>query len=199
MTHEVTSDKGVIPSGILVLLRSLVGRRVVDVTRFSWWAAEEAQQECGLESEDVFSLTAGPAAIAFDSGVVIGVASNPSMNSVSVWMERDGTGSLVRSEPLSSDEELHPISAKDPKFACPFWHQVVGARVDAVSILIRRPTTARLKELPNEVGLCFSLDSGAKFIVAHGLHNDSDDFVIIPERLTLDTLHAELEEFCIGE
>ncbi|MCP1616176.1 hypothetical protein FBY21_0788 [Pseudomonas sp. SLBN-26] len=195
MVNEAVFDGGgVIPSDLLVPLRLLVGCRIVDVIRFSWWAPEEAQQECGLTSEEVFSLTAGPVAITFDSGVVMGVSSNPSTNSVSVWMERDKSGSLVRSDSLMSDEELHPISAKDQKFSCQFWYQVVGARVDAVSILVRRPATARLEELPNEVGLCFLLDSGEKFVAAHGLHDDSDDFVIIPEGLIWDVLHTELEE-----
>ena len=66
--------------------------------------------------------------------------------------------------------------------------------MDAVSILVRRPATARLEELPKEVGLCFLLDSGEKFVAAHGLHDDSDDFVIIPEGLIWDVLHTELEE-----
>ena len=199
MFNEETSDKGVIPSRVSALLRSLIGRRVVDATRFSWWAPEEAQQECDLASEDVFSLTAGPVAIAFDSGVVLGVASDPSTNSVSVWKERDEVGRLLRSEPRSSDEGLYPISATDRKFAHSFWHQMIGARVDAVSILVRKPRTARLGELPNEVGLCFSLDSGAKVVAAHGIHDDSDDFVIISEQQVLLRLRAELEEIQVGQ
>lgn len=199
MKNEFASNRGILPSGNAALLRSLVGCRIVDVTRFSWWAPEEAQHECDLAaSEDVFTLTAGPAAIAFDSGVVIGVASDPSMNSVAVWVEQDEEGNLMRSDPLSSEEELHTISARDSKFATAFWHQVIGARVDAVSILVRRPSSARLKELSNEVGLCFSLDSGAKIVAAHGLHNDSDDFVLISERLILDILRTELEEVSVA-
>lgn len=198
MDNEAASAKGVIPSRLWVDLRSLVGCGIVSITRYSWWAPEEAEQECRLASKDVFSLTSGPATIAFDSGVILGIASDPSKNSVSVWVERDRAGLSVRGGALSCDEELHPISANDPKFASSFWHRVIGAQVRAISLLVRKPRTARLAELPNEVGLCFLLDSGVRVIAAHGLHDDSDDFAIIRDDLILEQICADLNEVRIG-
>lgn len=192
------SGNGVVPSRLQVDLRSLVGYRVVSLIRYSWWAPDEAEQECRLASKDVFSLTCGPAAIAFDSGVILGVASDPFKNSVSVWVERDRADLSVCAGTLSCDEELHPISANDPKFASSFWHRVIGAQVRAISLLVRKPRTARLAELPNEVGLCFLLDSGARVIAAHGLHDDSDDFAIIQDDFVLERICAELNEVQIG-
>jgi hypothetical protein len=188
-----TSRDDTLPSNLSALLRSLVGLRLVEATRFSWWPPDEAQKECSLASEDVFSLTAGPVTLTFDSGVVVGIASNPSTNSVSVWLERD------KEEPLSTDEELYPVSATDSKFASTFWHQVIGARVDAVSIFVQEPRTVSYQHLPNEVGLCLTLDSGARVVAAHGLHDDSDDFSIIPEQLVMEELRAGLEEVRIEE
>lgn len=199
MTSELASEGHGLPSRNMALLRSLVGRTVVGATRYSWWVPSEAQNECRLaESKDVFSLTSGPAVIEFDSGFAIGVASDPSLNSVSVWVERDESGVVTRTEPVSSDGELYPVSATDPQFASVFWHQVIGASVSSVSVLVRLPSTARLGRLPNEVGLCFSLDSGAKFVAAHGLHDDSDDFVLIPEQLILSSLRSELNDVLIS-
>ena len=137
--------------------------------------------------------------IAFDTGVVLGIASDPSINSISVWIEKNEVGQQLRDEPLASDEDLHAISATDPLFADHFWQSVIGARVDAISIFVRRPVSARLAELPNEVGLCFALDSGAKVVAVHGLHDDSDDFAIIPDQLILGSIRDDLQEFPLGE
>ena len=147
---------------------------------------------------DLFSLTAGPAAIEFDSGLVLGMASDPAQDSVIVWVEKNEAGQEIASTPLSSDKDLHPISARDPMFANHFWHQVVGAKVVSISILVRKTQSARLAELPNEVGLSFLLDSGEKVIATHGLHDDSDDFSIISDRFIMDVLRGDLEELPVA-
>ena len=110
-----------------------------------------------------------------------------------VWVERDSTGHSAR-DPLTSDTSLHPIPATDPLFADDFWRGVVGATVRAISIVVRKPATARLAELPNEVGLCFTLNSGSKLVAVHGLHDDSDDFAIITEYRIPKAVRASLRE-----
>lgn len=167
------------------------------LTRFSWWKAEDAEQECGIGRKDVFSLTAGPLAVEFDTGMILGMASDPSINSVLVWTEKDKEGRMLQEEPLESDDELHPISATSTEFADNFWRDVLGSTVVGVSILVRRPTSARLSQLPNEVGLCFSLNSGLKMLAVHGLHDDSDDFAVIPEERVLNSLRPELHELVL--
>jgi len=136
--------------------------------------------------------------ITFDTGVVLGIASDPSTNSVSVWIEKNEAGQLLREEPLESDDELHPVSASDQRFADDFWRLVIGSKVGSISVLVRNPTTARLAELPNEVGLCFSLDSGVKLVASHGLHDGSDDFSIISDQRIQASLRAELQELSLG-
>lgn len=194
----LSPKKGVVPSRLVSELRSLVGRRILAATRFSWWAPEVAKEECGLASEDVFSLTAGPVSFAFDSGVVLAASSDPRINSVCVWVERDETGRLVWGESLSRDEDLYPISATDPKYASAFWHRMIGATVSSVYVLVRNPLSLRLAELPNEVGLRLLLSSGESVVAAHGLHNDSDDFVTIPDQYIMERLRGDLTELQIG-
>jgi hypothetical protein len=195
---ENTSHTSDIPSRHAGVLGSFIGHRIIAATRFSWWSPEEAKEECGVREQDVFSLTAGPVAISFDSGAILGIASEPSVNSVVVWMERDEAGHSMREEPLSSDTDLYPILATDPTFADDFWHGVIGAKVEAITTLVRKSRSPRLADLPSEVGLCFLLDSGVKVVAAHGLHDDSDDFVIIPDHLILAAIRADLHEAPIG-
>jgi len=197
MGVEDPSVKGAIPSRHLEILRSLIGVGITDVTRYSWCPPEQAGYEYGVSSRDVFSLTAGPVAFTFDSGLILGVASDPSLNSVLLWVEKSAEGQLTRHEPLSTDEELYPVSATDSTFASDFWRQLIGAKVNAVSILLRAPESARLAELPNEVGLCFDLGSGIKVVAAHGLHDDSDDFAIIPYQLIMDGIRSGIDEVVI--
>ncbi len=194
MTIEPISEESRIPSRFAHVLRALVGHRISGATRYSWWAPEETEQECGVKGQEVFSLTAGPVAIAFDTGLTLGIASEPSANSVCVWIEQDEAGQSARDEPLALDTDLHPVQASDTTYADDFWRTVIGSRVTAVSVLVRRPATARLAELPNEVGLCFVMESGAKVVAAHGLHDDSDDFSMIPYQAILARIGAELEE-----
>lgn len=194
MTNETTSGNSCIPSQFAHALRALVGHRITGATRYSWWAPEDNEQECGVQGQDVFSLTAGPVAIAFDTGVTLGIASEPSTNSVCVWMEQDEAQQSKREEPLALDTDLHPVHASDTRYAGDFWRSVIGSRVTAVSVLVRKPATARMAELPNEVGLCFSMDSGVKVVASHGLHDDSDDFSVISYQFIPARIGAELEE-----
>lgn len=195
---EKTSHTSDIPSRFAGVLAAFIGHRIIGATRFSWWSPEEAKEECGVKERDVFSLTAGPVAISFDSGAILGIASEPSVNSVVVWMEQDEAGQSMRDEPLSSDTDLYPILATDPTFADDFWRGVIGAKVAAISTLVRKSRSPRLAELPSEVGLCFLLDTGVKVVAAHGLHDDSDDFVIIPDHLILESIRADLQEVPIA-
>ena len=199
MTLENTSGMSRIPSHFVSVLRALVGHRIIGVTRYGWWNPEDTEQACGVKGQDVFSLTAGPVVIEFDTGMALGIASEPSTNSVSVWVEKNEAGQSVRNEPLASDEELHPISATNVMFADQFWRHVIGSKVNEISILVRKLSNVKFAELPNEVGLCFSLDSGLKIVAAHGLHDDSDDFAIIPDKLILHSLRSELQELSLKE
>lgn len=198
MNIESTAATSVIPSHLAAVLRQTVGRRIVSATRYSWWAPAEAERQCKVPMSDLFSLTAGPAAIEFDSGLILGIASDPAQDSVIVWIEKNEAGQEIASTPLSSDNDLHPISASDPIFANRFWHQVIGAKVVSISILVRKTQSARLAELPNEVGLSFLLDSGEKVIATHGLHDDSDDFSIISDRSITDAIRGDLEELPVA-
>lgn len=198
MNVPINLSKSGIPSHYSKFLQTLIGRRIIGATRYSWWPADETEQECGVKGEEVFSLTAGPAVLEFDSGVTLGIASDPSINSVCIWLEKNEHGEILRNEPLESDGDLYPISASDTEYASDLWRNVIGAQVNMISLLIRKPNSALFAELPNEVGLCFLLDSGLKIVAVHGLHDNSDDFAIIPAQSISSELHAELREVSIG-
>ena len=64
-----------------------------------------------------------------------------------------------------------------------------------VNIIKRDPQNALLAELPNVVGVEIVMDNGEKFILSHGLHNNSDDFSVITDlyidRRLLESLRRE--------
>lgn len=185
------------PMASAKILAGLAGHRITAMTRYSWWPAEEAATRVNVASHDVFSLTSGPLEVRFDTGIAIGLASDPSLNSVIVWVERDESGRLLCPEPMSEDKELHAIAVDNPKYANNIWRSAIGVRIARVIVLKRRAASARMVGLPSEVGLCLVLENGLRILAAHGLHNDSDDFVVIREEMISPNIRADLTEVAV--
>jgi hypothetical protein len=174
------------------LLFSLLGKRLTRMVRYSWLPAPEASIEYALAADSLFGRTLGPLALVFESGLVIGAVSEPRKNSVLLWAEQDGHGTS-RDGRLDEDADLHAISAADPRFSSSHWARAAGARIASIQLLRRTGQRPPRDALPSEAALRFDLDNGDHFYLAHGLHNDSDEFAVlrddeIPESV-LATLH----------
>ncbi|UMZ12295.1 hypothetical protein I9018_00875 [Pseudomonas sp. MPFS] len=166
----------------------------MSIKRYSWWSPEDGVRNYGIAKENVFSLTAGPASIEVETGAIFGISSDPSLNSVVVWIERREDGYCLRDEPLETDNELHELSSVDPIYSNDFWRSIAGCRILKITVLQRLYESVRISQLPCQVGLRFSLDSGDAFVAAHGLYDDSDDFSIIPESLISEEIKKDLRE-----
>jgi len=169
-----------LPSENRKLFQMVKNQTLSKMIRFSWWESHEAMVQCGITEGDVFSLTAGPVLMYFHSGLVIGAASDPAQNSVLIWVERNDTD-YVSDDPIETDTDLFSINALDKQYSSSYWRQIVGHRIEEISIIKSIPQNALLAELANEVGVEFVMDNGNKFIMSHGLHNSSDDFSVITE------------------
>lgn len=173
-----------------------IGKRVAKLVRYSWWKKEDVSSECSIANEQAFSLTAGPLAVVFEDGSVLGVASDPSVNSVIVWLDRvDGQAKMAPA--LDEDAELFPIDSIDEIYAEPFWKQFSNVTLVGLSILKRKLMSAGERELPSELGLCFRFDGNERFIAAHGLHNGSDDFAVLKDGQIELTTFEQLEELAL--
>ena len=104
------------------------------MVRFCWEAADDAFAKYGISARELFEIGPGPLSLYFESGAVIGAASQPSLSSVIVWLERDVHGPK-RDDPMAVDPELHPISADDARYADSRWAASHGARVTAICVL----------------------------------------------------------------
>lgn len=169
-----------IPSEKISLLKLLEGQKIDKMVRYSWLKGDEAVEEYGIKSNDVFSLTAGPILLYFQSGMIIGASSDPSQNSVVLWVEKDGHG-YVTNELIEEDAELYSINSKDIVYSSTFWSQLEGQQIKKISIIRCKPKNAKFASLPNEVGLLLTMSNGVSFILSHGLHDNSDDFSVITE------------------
>lgn len=181
------------PSSSLDLLRQFVGKTVTAIVRYSWWEKEEIPTECNISKKQSFSFTAGPLAVVFEDGSVLGVASDPGMNSVIVWLDR-AAGQADISQTLSEDVELFPINASDETYSEPFWRKFSGRTLAGFSILKSKEMNACEAGLPSELGLRFHFDSDERFIASHGLHNGSDDFSVIFDNQISPIVREKLEE-----
>ena len=141
-----------------------------------------------------FSLTAGPLAVAFENGDILGVASQPSLNSVILWLDRCKDGKVQRISTLDEDIELFPINCNDDKYANSFWKQFIGLTLIDFSILKKRSMNALQRELPSEVGLSFIFERNQRFVASHGLHDESDDFSVLDYNQIHPNIAKDLEE-----
>lgn len=166
------------PSARKDLLKEIIDKRITKLIRYSWWPAEDAMSECHISQSEVFALTAGPLVICFENGLVLGVASDPELNSVIVWDEISMAEAFPNTK-LEGDEELFPILATNEASAAPFWQGLVGSKVIRLSILKKKSMTLLQSYRPSEVGLCFYFEGGDRFFASHGLANQPDDFAVL--------------------
>lgn len=173
-----------IPSLKLNLLQQLAGAVLVSLTRYSWLPPEEAVSEWAIVPRDMlFSLAAGPILIEIDDGTVFGAASDPSLISIIMWLERDKNG-RERSPRLADDTELYPIQATDEQLAPLAIRRLIGRRIESARILERQPELEKWQAYPREVGLLIKFEGDGRLLLSHGLHDDSDDFsVITPDHI----------------
>jgi hypothetical protein len=167
-----------IPSKQEDLLQSFNGLVITKLSRFSWVSGSQAVEDYQIQYSQVFSLTAGPLIVHFDSGLVVGFSSNPSIGSVVLWVEKNEIGA-VKKELTEFDKDLFNIDANDIKYSCSFWAGLIGQKIADTKILKRKPQNSLYEELPNEVGLVVTMESEDHFIASHGLHDNSDDFSVI--------------------
>ncbi|HEX7642968.1 MAG TPA: hypothetical protein VF472_12245 [Burkholderiaceae bacterium] len=182
-----------VPSKSIDLLRSYVGKRILRLVRYSWWPAEEVASHCGTRDEQAFSLTAGPLAIYFEGGAILGLTSDPSRASVIVWDEAAQKASDGASA-LDQDKELCAI-ADSGRFAARGWRHFNGRTLSELAILKRAGKNAKEEARPREVGLRFRCDDGTSFVASHGLHDGTDDFSVLEESQLID---VKLEEIPIS-
>lgn len=139
----------------------------------------------------------GPGTIQFDSDLIIGFNSDESKNSLICWVERLPSGEQAFKELLSDRKELK-IVFTSPNFIDSFWPSVVGAKVKSISLLKQEPQTVMYTDLPNEVGIIFTLDNQLKIAVVHSL-SEHGVFSMIPENCILDKWRPGLKEINVME
>lgn len=185
MNREIDNHEYV-PSQKKELLDRIKGEKLIKLTRFSWWEGSEAMEQCEIEADEVFSLTTGPLLLYLGSGLVVGAASDPSRNSVTLWVEKDEAG-YISNEPIELDSDLYPIDAQDKIYSNSFWDQIIGHKIKEIDIYQCDPYNSLYIDLPNEVGVVITMENDKKFILSHGLHDDSDTFSVLPETFLDDT------------
>ncbi len=193
-----SSHAEAVPSQRKAILQSLEGAVVTDLTRYSWWPAEEAAPKLRIPPSLVFSLTAGPLLATFDSGLVLGFGSQPSLISVTVWLEK-GAGGLSAGDQIMDDRELYPVNATDPVYSSEPIREMVRRRVLSVTVIKRRAARATWTAQPREVGLVLHFENGSELIASHGLHDDSDDFSVITRSQISAKLLGQLDELSLTE
>ena len=190
---ELNTKQLMNPSLSKDLLSQFVGKKVVNLVRYSWWKKEDVPVECGISKGESFSLTAGPLAVIFEDGSILGVASDAGINSVIVWLDR-AIGQADTTHTLNEDTELFPIKASDEVYSGHIWNKFCNRTLFSFSILKSKEMSALEAELPSELGLCFHFSNSDRFVASHGLHNGTDDFSVIVDSQINPFIREKLEE-----
>ncbi len=157
-----------VPSLALDILDILTKAKIMKAVRFSWWPPEESASECDIQGPEVFSFTEGPLLLYLETGEIVGISSDDSINSIVVWLERDINGNL-HDEYIENDEELFPISSDDVKYNGSSWNSIVGNKIEKIKLIKREPQNINYKELPNEVGLQLIMENKDEYVLGHQL------------------------------
>ena len=181
------------PSASMDLMQKYVGKTVTSLVRYSWWKKEDIPTKGKILREQSFSLTAGPLAVVFEDGSILGVSSDPSINSVVVWLDHS-VGQTNTTQTLSEDPELFPINARDEAYSEALWCKFMDRTLTGFTLLKSREMNSLEAELPSELGLCFNFGANDRFIASHGLHNGTDDFSVIVNTQINPIVRAKLDE-----
>jgi len=171
-----------IPSRRLELLAALRSSPVVRMTRHPW--SQSSTLEGGPRPELVFSRAPGPLFITLESGLVIGASSQPSLISVTLWL----------ASALDRTEAHLAVEAGDPMLSEPRFARLLGRRAASITVLVRQPENAKWEARPREVGVVVGFDGAREIILAHGLHDDSDDFAVLQRDDVEPSLWPRLHE-----
>lgn len=163
------------------------------MVRYSWWRKDEVANECHISKEQTFALTAGPLTVTFEDGSVLGVASDPSTNSVIVWLD-NAHNQVYTDQPLCEDSDLFPILANDKIYSEPAWGKFIGCTLTRFSILKNTNMNVGEAAVPSELGLCFYFNDNEHFIASHGLHDSSDDFSVLIDNQINPVIRPTLKE-----
>ncbi|MGP4716878.1 hypothetical protein ACTXGL_09605 [Psychrobacter sp. T6-6] len=160
-----------IPSNLTGLLASLVGRKLINIVRFNYVSEKELIEDYYMDPKDFFCCSLGPFLFYFEDGLVIGGSSNPSQNTVHMWVERNENGEhhdWLQEE----DEDAIPFYAKDYDE----WSIYLNQVVKSVTIIKETSETySKILDLPSERGVLFEFENGSGLIMSHGLNDNSDD------------------------
>jgi hypothetical protein len=163
-SHE--GDKEFFPLSAGELLTSRIGKRMTSFVRYNFKPKEQdAASTPGMPEHTVFSMGGGPVAIGFEDGVVISLATAFSSNSVVLGPDT-GTDS---SPPLKDDPSLFPVDARDPRYSRKKFGDLIGCRLEAISVFKPRAVEWPFNGLPNEIGLSFTFEGGGRFVFGCGL------------------------------
>lgn len=104
----------------------------------------------------------------------------------------------MTTELMDSDPDFTAFRASDPMYRGS-WGRIEGAVITAIHLIKRAPPTVRYEDLPNEMGLRFTLDNGMEFIVSHGLHDDCEDFRVLKPNDILPDILPHLTEIDVSK
>jgi len=183
-----------IPTKQKEIILKLLNQKISKIIRYSWDTPAYMVDEWDIPEPYVFNLTDGPLLITLETGLVIGFASQPSLASVTVWIEETENGKSEKDEKTADDDELYPIDVRDSVYSPKEFHSIIGQEIVDIKLLKRIPENALFEGLPGEVGLLIKFKNNTEMVLSHGLHDNSDGFSVLLKSQILPEILLQLTE-----
>lgn len=184
MTEPTGLPTWQLPSMSRSLLAMLLESSVMGFTRECALSPGEECRRYSIPPQQYFSYCSGVLLIRLASGVTIGVAGDPSLESVMLWLEPDQPPVLPHSSQSSTatmGQLLYPsphrVESADPIHGSRWLDGLVGRQAIRLLLLRRRPDCAWREGLPCEAGLVISFGD-TDLLLSQSLCRDWEGFAV---------------------
>ena len=181
--YDLYYDNPALPSRQIELLRSLRGRAVLGVERFTYFPPEEAATRLEKPSEQLFSYCGGPVLMTLDTGMEVAVSSDSELVSVLIDVEKSEAGINLSDYPMRAQDNAHLIDVDDWVYSNEKMRAFLGKRIRSFR-LWRVTGNPAFEGRPCQGGLVVVFDDGSELLFCHLLHDGTDDLgVITPDMM----------------
>lgn len=172
--------------------KSMKGQKIVNMQRFSSWKYEDYSsrfdEDFYFPRHEFFAKLSDPLLIEVESGALIGFNATDEINSVSTWVEVNEIGETEdESALLRFDEDFFAVEVTNKEYSNSFWWNFVGKTILDVQILRQKPKHVLYEDLPNEVAVMITVESGESFLM---MHTGGGDFGLSEISLIQDELDS---------
>lgn len=176
-------DSWNLPTDSLPLLRDMLGRQLINMTRFCWFSPDAWESLFGVNRRALFRKDTGVLAIELANRPPIYFG--PGSETFSVMVISGADEPRISYCGFTGYFYRWRVTLHDREYVDEGLYQLLGRRVTDMKILIRRAESVRWAPRPLQSGLEITFDNGTTIVLSFYLdrEEDWDFFILYPEEV----------------